>query len=335
MAGRSARPWLALTGSLLLHGSLLGGLAWTLPTLWEWQPPPPVIEARLVAPDSPAVPAPTPPAAPRPPAPLPRAVTPQPSEALPAAAEPDEAVEIGMDAIAAAPAGEDAGSTAAPIEHSPAAVAAVPLNSLPSRLDLRYQVRYGLAAGEQTLVWVSAGDRYTLTSVAGATGLAGMFYQGRFVQTSRGRITPQGLQPEEFWDQRGDRHSSARFDAEAGRITLTPARGAPRHFDHAGTVQDALSLFFQLALTAPPSQQFTYAVFNGKKLRDYTYAVHGEVVLETAFGPLRTLHLARVADDDGRFEAWLAIDRHYLPVRVVRSDDKGNAMELLLQSVVP
>jgi hypothetical protein len=209
------------------------------------------------------------------------------------------------------------------------------LNALPPRLDLRFELHYGLARGEQTLVWVNEGEHYTLTSVAAATGLAGVIYRGRLVQTSRGRITPQGLQPEEFWDQRGDRRSSARFDAAQGQLTLTPAQGAPRHFAYQGAVQDALSLFFQLALTAPPDGRQRYTVFNGKKLRDYVYEVRGEETLDTALGPLRTLHLARVTDGDGRFEAWLAIDRHYLPVRVLRSDESGKAMELRVQSIAP
>lgn len=211
-----------------------------------------------------------------------------------------------------------------------------PLNPLPPRLDLHFQVRYGLARGEQTLVWINEGDHYTITSVAGATGLAGVFYRGRFVQTSRGRIAPGGLVPEEFWDQRGNKRSRARFDAAKGTLTLSPAKGAPRHFAYSGAVQDALSLFFQLALTAPPDGQLVYTVFNGKRLRDYTYEVRDETSLETALGPLRTLHFARrMADGDGRFEVWLAIDRHYLPVRVLHSDDQNNEVELLLLSISP
>jgi hypothetical protein len=163
-----------------------------------------------------------------------------------------------------------------------------------------------------------------------------MFYRGRFVQTSRGRITPRGLVPEEFWDQRGDKRSSARFDAASGMLTLSPAKGAPRHYPYPEGVQDALSLFFQFALTAPPQdRQLGYTVFNGKKLRTYTYDIRGEEVLETALGALRTLRLVRAADGDGRFEIWLAIDRHYLPVRLLRSDDKGNEVELAVRSITP
>jgi hypothetical protein len=50
---------------------------------------------------------------------------------------------------------------------------------------------------------------------------------------------------------------------------------------------------------------------------------------------LRALHLARAVNGDGRFEIWLAVDRHYLPVRVLRSDDKGSEMELVLLSISP
>ncbi|MBU1264667.1 MAG: DUF3108 domain-containing protein [Gammaproteobacteria bacterium] len=339
--GRSVRPWwLALGGSLLLHVSLLGGLGWQLPQVRAPLEPPP-IEARLLAP--PPKPAPVPPVAaakPKLAPPLPR---PAPPPEAPAMAEPPADVSMAVDeVVAVAVAPEAAPQTARPAEPEAAAAEPVaevvwpPLNPLPPRLDLRFQVRYGLARGEQALVWINEGENYTLTSVAGATGLAGMFYRGRFVQTSRGRITPRGLVPEEFWDQRGDKRSSARFDSANDTLTLTPVKGAPRHFAYQGDVQDALSLFFQFALTAPPpTGPLSYTVFNGKKLRDYRYEVRGEETLETELGALRTLHLARTADGDGQFEIWLAIDRHYLPVRVLRSDDKGNEMELVLLSISP
>ena len=341
MEGRRVRPWwLALAASLLLHGSLIGGLGWRLPQ-WRLPAEPPPFDAQLMAAPPPAAdavpPLPAPPAAP------PWTPRVAPAE-LPAAAETEaaEAAAVAAADSSAAPAVHlDEAPAAAPAPaEAPPAVAEAPsppiLNPLPPRLDLHFRVHYGVASGEQTLLWVNEGERYTLTSVAAASGLAGVFYRGRFVQTSRGRITPHGLQPEEFWDQRGDKRSRARFDAANGSLTLIPAKGAPRHFAYQGEVQDALSLFFQLALTAPPPDgRLTYTVFNGKRLRDYSYEVRGEEILQTALGELRTLHLARVANDDGRFEAWLAIDRHYLPVRVLRSDEKGGTVELSVKSIGP
>ena len=333
--GRSFRPWwLALAVSLLLHVSLIGGLAGLLLPQWDSPPEPVPFEARLVSvpkPDTPHRPVTQtlPPAQRTLPQTFHKRLPSQPPESAvePVVAIPSETESEASTVVA--PVDEPAVPAAAIVDAMPS------LNALPRRLDLRFQVHYGLATGEQTLQWVDEGGRYTLVSVAEATGLAGMFYRGRFVQTSRGQITSRGLQPEEFWDQRGDKRSSARFDIASGLLTLSPAKGAPRHFAYQGDVQDALSLFFQLALTAPPEGRLTYKVFNGKKLRDYVYEVRGQETLDTALGELRTLHLARVADGDGRFEAWLAIDRHYLPVRVLRSDEKGSEVELRLQSITP
>ncbi len=328
---------LALAISLLLHvGLLLGALNWSRAP-WMPAPAPPLIEARLVA--APAVI--TPPA--KPPV---RASRPKPTpelarEPIPEATVPDELVAQPLPGLAAQQTAdlfiEVPEPVAEPVVDTVPEAALPALNALPARIDMRFQVRYGFASGEQTLLWVSDGTHYTVTSVAAATGLVGVFYSGRFVQTSRGRITPHGLQPEEFWDQRGDRRSSARFDAAHSRYTLTPDSGPARHFDTSGDdPQDALSLFFQFALTAPPTEtELTYTVFNGRKLRDYVYTVRGEEMLDTELGALRTLHLVRQLDGDGRFEIWLAIDRYYLPVRVLRSDDKGNEVELRVQSIAP
>lgn len=340
--GRSLRPWwLALGVSLLLHAILMGGANWRLPAQ-ELPAEPLRFEARLVSLGAPPPPV-AKPAVSAPPvyrSPLP-AENPVQTAAPPGVVSTDPikvsaSIEPVVSVDTPPVALPDPVQVAAP-DPDPVEVAPPPLNPLPARIDLRFKVRYGLASGEQTMVWVNEdGQHYTLISAAEATGLAGMIYRGQFVQTSRGRITPQGLQPEEFWDQRGDKRSRAQFDAAHGSLTLIPANGAPRHFTYQGVAQDVLSLFFHLALTAPPSEgSLTYTVFNGKKLRDYRYAVRGEALLETAVGSLRTLHLARVADGDGRFEVWLAIDRHYLPVRVLRTDDKGNEMELKLQSIAP
>lgn len=338
---RQRRAWfLALAASLLIHLGVFGGLRDGLKWIAALPEPSPPFEVHLAQrpPDSappPAAPAlrraSTPSTAPRParvpaatvsvaPPARPASVEPPASETVNAAAEP-VAVE------AAAPVSESAGT--------PAEVAPPALNPLPPRLDIQYAVRYGLASGHQSLLWLRDGERYTLTSVARAAGLAGVFYRGEFVQTSTGRITPLGLQPENFRDQRGDKTSHAQFDHAASQIHLQPAQGEPRAFSYTGSAQDALSLFFQLALTAPPPKQTSYAVFNGKKLRTYHYEVRGEVSLETALGTLRTLHLVRLGREDERFEAWLAIDRHYLPVQVVRSDDKGNEIELRVESITP
>jgi hypothetical protein len=329
MRQRYARPlWVGVAVSVLLHALLFAGVNWTLPQ-WQDAAEPPAIEARLVPPPAPQA-AVEPPPRPRPPAPRPKPVLLPPPPPEPAVAE---AAPADAPVVAEAVPELQASVPVAPPEPEPAPdePAPPPLNPLPQRIDMTFKLSLGPASGRQTLVWVNEGERYTVTSVTAATGFASLIYSGRFVQTSRGRITAQGLVPEEFWDQRGDKHASARFDQ--GQLTLTPSRGAPRQFAYRDGVQDALSLFFQFALTAPPPDGLiAYQVFNGKKLRDYAYEVRGEETLDTALGSLRTLHLARRTDSDGRFEVWLAVDRYYLPVRVLRVDD-GVEGELAVASI--
>jgi hypothetical protein len=329
MRQRYARPlWVGVAASVLLHALLLGGVNWTLPQ-WQDGSGPPAIEARLLPPPPQAVP----------PAPQPKPLAPPPRTRPVVPPEPPPE-PVPSEAVADAPAIPEVvepEAVAAPEGANPEPVVAEeaappPLNPLPQRIDMEYRVSIGPASGRQNVVWINEGERYTATSVTAATGLTGLFYSGRFVQTSRGQITARGLVPEEFWDQRGDKHSSARF--EQGQLTLTPSRGVPRHFAYPDGVQDALSLLFQLALTAPPAQgPIAYTVFNGRKLREYAYDVRGEETLETALGALRTLHLARRMNSDGRFEVWLAIDRHYLPVRVLRVDESGAEGELAITSI--
>ena len=329
MRRRLPALWLGIAGSVALHAALLASNV----SLWP-----------VTRPDAEAdpvevtfrAPPPAPAASAQAPAPKPRPVrAPAPPATHEAPPPPESAAQDGSDAPLAIAEAD------APAEHFPEIAPDVapdveppPLNALPRRIDAEYRLSVGPAGARQTVVWVNEGEHYTLTSAATATGLTRLFYSGAFVQISRGRVTPYGLEPETFWDQRGDKHRNARFDAQRRQITLTSTGTAPRHIDYDGSVQDALSLPFQLALTAPPSDaRLVYTVFTGKKLRDYVYEVRGEALLDTALGPLRTLHLARLGQADGRFEIWLAIDRHYLPVRILRVEDGGVEGELAITSL--
>lgn len=328
--GRARRVfWWGLAASVLLHLGLLSG-AWVLPPVLINQDEPPPLTARLVNLPPPAkvlakaAPPPVKPA-PRPPSPLP---APEPPETETPTAPPDpvEAVAASTDPV------PPIASDPAPTTDSPPTPSGPVLNSLPRRLTLLYRARYGMAAGQQTLLWVNEGDHYTITSIVSAQGLASLFFSGQLVQTSRGRIVATGLQPEEFWDQRGNKRSQSRFNYATQTVLTESSKGARTYPLPAG-LQDAQSLLFQLALTAPPATDSDNAVFNGKKVRSYRYRVVGEEDLDTPLGVMRTLHMMRVTDSGAeRFEIWLAIDHYYLPVKLA-TEISGYDAELLVQSL--
>ena len=339
--GRARRVfWLGLLISVLLHLGLLSR-DWGIPA-WKPADASAPIEARLIAPPPPeaAIPKPKPPperAPPPPPKALPQDPAPVPPPDPDETAEPAEASLPPVSPPEAASVVEsDPAVESEPLaqpEPDPSPVeAAPPLNRLPRRITLEYRARYGPASGQQTLMWVNEGDRYTITSVVSARGLANLIFSGQLVQTSRGRITPQGLQPEEFWDQRGSKRSQSRFDYDAHLIHTDSHKGSHTAALPAG-LQDAQSLLFQLALTAPPATDSESAVFNGKKVRNYRYRVAGEETLDTPLGALRTLHLVRQAEGDAeRFEIWLAADHGYLPVKL-STEISGYDAELMVESL--
>jgi hypothetical protein len=343
MLSRQARPlWIGLAASSLLHTALLTSGLIVLPAAWEDMDAPP-IEARL------ELPLPTPPlsetVAPRQPSakakPVarPRRVVAQvePSPSFSPDVAGPESPATPVEPAPPAPPPEPTAQVTQPAEPPAAALPppepAVKLNSLPRRIEVEYRINYGPAGGKQTLLWINEGGRYTITTVAAATGFASVFYSGQFVQTSQGRITALGLEPEEYWEQRGNKRAQARFDYE-NRSILVESRKGPRTIPLPEGTQDALSLLFQMALTAPPPQNGQSTLFNGRKVRSYRYQVAGEETLETGLGALRTLHLIRTpAVGEDRFEIWLAIDRHYLPVRILRTEGSGIDGELLAERI--
>ncbi len=320
-----------LAVSVLLHAALLSR-GWITFPAWIDRNDAAPIEARLVLPPPAATPIqPAPPAQVKPGASTPP--KPHPASFAPPVVMPETPL---AETPATPPASLPNGAVAeVPPEPPPAITPAepiIPLNPLPRRLTLEYRARYGLASGKQTLLWVNEGERYTITSVAAASGLASLVFSGQLVQTSHGRINATGLRPETFWDQRGSKRSQSRFDYDAHTI-LTESNKGLRSTPLPERTQDVQSLLFQIALTAPPPTDSQNAVFNGKTLRVYRYRVVGEALLDTPLGKLRTVHMVRVTESNtDRFEVWLAADRHYLPVKL-STEISGYDAELMVQSI--
>ncbi len=207
------------------------------------------------------------------------------------------------------------------------------LRSLPDKLVLVYKVlagEGGFNLGEATYTWLARDGRYSLVSVAEATGLASLFMSGRIVQTSEGHIGPDGLLPEQFWLTKNQRRQdTARFDWERRQLTL--AQGGEMLRD--GT-QDLLSFPFHLALTvAEEDEGWILPVTNGRKLRGYRFAVLGRERLEVGDEGMETLHVQGNRFGEGSLDVWLAPSRHWLPVRIRTQDQKGKVVELTLARV--
>ena len=343
MRRRQAKPLLyALLLSFLIHLVVLLGPTLDLP---DWAPtltvpvaPPVALTVALQVPTTKPAPA----AASRPPPRQPRRVEPSAPTPPPVgefAATPEPTIE-------APPEPTPGPAPIAPTLVTPAAAEPPPAPSIalpsittrrefPELIEVRYSVHHGdqgIRLGTTIHKWHIVKNKYLLSSTTEASGLFSLFYSGRYIMTSSGEITADGLQPNSFWIQRGQsstRTESAEFNWETK--TLDYGKGNERHSATiASGTQDQLSVFYQLALTAPHRERVQIALTTGRKFNQYTYQVVGEEILDTALGQLKTQHLARVTanpEQSDRADIWLALEHRYLPVRFRLGTRDGEVLD--------
>jgi hypothetical protein len=84
----------------------------------------------------------------------------------------------------------------------------------------------GFMIGDTTYRFEHSGDRYRISTVGQARGLAALIVRGKGKVESRGRITPTGLKPYEFAIERGsaDKREVAFFDWDSRTSSCTTAR---------------------------------------------------------------------------------------------------------------
>ena len=215
-----------------------------------------------------------------------------------------------------------------------AAEAAVPprvARNLPDRIALRYSVQSGedgFTIGQTSYSGQIRDGRYSLVSVTEATGITALFISGKIIQTSEGRVSANGMQPDQFWSAKGEkRQPPVRFDWVQQRLLL-PSGGV----ELLPQAQDLMSFPFHLAMVAgEDSAEWSLPVTNGKKLREYRFRTLGREQLALGDSRVETVHLQGGRSGEGSLDVWLAPARNWLPVRIRTLDQKGKVIVLTLQ----
>ena len=95
--------------------------------------------------------------------------------------------------------------------------------------------------------------------------------------------------------------------------------------------QEQLRLF--LLNDPTPKEDFTVPVADGKRIKTYDFIFIAEETLQTALGPLRTLHFERAHDDPERkSDTWIAPELGYLVVKATHIED-GSPTEMVITKV--
>ena len=350
--GRSGRRWLALLAAvLLLHVAALDWIGRQLQHTGLLQPLAEPMFTRVLQPQAPPEP-PAAPAAPAPPPTRPEVRTVAPAAAKPArpASTPAEAepppdppaavaqAPAPAEQVAAAPASADAPLPASePSAPAAAETAASPsLEGWPLDTRVNYRLggvfRSGDLHGDARVQWLRQDDRYEVRVDIDVTLLA------RLVMTSQGAVTPQGLEPEVYEEQR--RSGVRRATLRDGSILLGNGEVVPRP---AG-VQDTASQFVELSHRFASGRERlevgrSVEVWLARPghLALWTYDIVARETLQTpGLGPVEAFHLKPrpLANPRGNItaEMWFAPSLQYLPVRIKVNMDPAY-VDLMVESI--
>lgn len=330
----------ALLLSLLVHLLLIARMPWSgwslsmaEPIVVELQPPPPpalparapartIPHLKKVAKAKPKQVAPPPLEHPEPaPQPVPQNSAPAPEDGLQAASAPSpETADAATDSAYA-------GETEIP-QDPPSGEEALPPPPTHVEIDYRILHKGSVVGTERQAYRIDPNGRYTLTSVAEPKGLLALALSD-LVQRSEGEVTEHGLRPSSYVYQYGknpDKAQRATFDWVTYTVRME-AGGRTRTASVTDGVQDLMSFMFQF-MFVPPLQEMHLSITNGKRLKTYDYGFEGEEDLSTAIGTLHCMHIVKSSGDgEEKAEAWLAVDYHYLPVKIRKTEEDGTVTE--------
>jgi hypothetical protein len=204
-----------------------------------------------------------------------------------------------------------------------------PVRDLPQSGSQSYEVFIGAARlhiGRTLLTWTIDDQTYRLSSSSETTGLAGFLRPYQLDYLSEGRVDASGFQPESFSVRRGRngaRQYAARFDWNAGELTLGPV-SAPRKVTLPGGTLDVLAFIYQLARAQLVPGRVQVSVTTGNRLETYTLEIGAEEDFEAPTGTIRVLPVRQLRKPGHEsMELWLAPERQYLPVRIRFLDRNG------------
>jgi hypothetical protein len=179
------------------------------------------------------------------------------------------------------------------------------------------------------------GSHYRIESVTSGVGVYALLGKRRL--TSEGEVTAHGLKPRHFELQQGDNSKKkvmADFDWEAGKLTMT-AKNKANTIDLEPDTQDLASFSYQFMFQPPAADEIVMPVTTGKRVRTYRYQVTRPEDKLDVLGGLKVMKLANTVKEEGDDdkELWLAVDKHFVPARIVLRDDKGARIEQVLTSL--
>jgi hypothetical protein len=205
---------------------------------------------------------------------------------------------------------------------------------LPPRIELVYRGflgTQGFFIGDAVYRLEHGDNRYSITTVGEARGLAALFFRGQGRLTSAGTITSAGLQPDLYTAERSSdgRHEAAIFDWGSGIVFLNGDKTAGLELP----TFDPLVVLWQFYFAPPEQDEAEFNVATTRRVYHSRFHRTGVESVKLSFGEVDAEVWERTAGD-GNISArvWLAPSLHYVMVKARLSNGRLTG-EALLDSI--
>jgi hypothetical protein len=204
----------------------------------------------------------------------------------------------------------------------------------PQRVELTFEIHFGaMKLGEGRDVLVHDGKQYKVISETIPKGLAAIFIK-KIRRESRGAITEAGLKPVSF-EEHGRKSGirAAEFNWPESTLRLINCDTSTIVALPENTIDQA-SLPYGFAFAGRVPDGFSAYVADGRRLKEYRYRIVGRERIQTDLGEIEAIHVEKVRgpDDKRSFDFWLAVDHHFLPVKM-RFIEKGRAFDSVVTAI--
>ena len=201
----------------------------------------------------------------------------------------------------------------------------------PKHLQLTFDAYQGVDArkiGEIHHQLDVENDRYTLRAEIQTSSPTGLLEAKHYTQTSTGKFTKYGLQPEFFKEETKGISRVKKLESHFDWINRT------LHLANAETVallansQDMLSFLYQPSQISLDEEFFPLPISDGEQLTTQQIEIGAIEELDTPMGKMRARHLRQMHErQTAYFEIWLAPEYRMLPVKFRRANEADETID--------
>jgi hypothetical protein len=218
------------------------------------------------------------------------------------------------------------------------AAAALQAAALPD-FEAGYVLKRGsLQIGTTTIgLQTGAAGSYLYESHSWPTRWVSWLIKDQLHESSRGRLTPAGVRPDQYHYLRSggskEREADLSFDWNE-RTVSNQVEGSLWKMDiPAGTIDKLASQLGMMLALHQGRNDVTFNIADGGKLKEYRFKVVGHEPLEVPAGTFETVKITRLRDNNRRETyVWCAPALNYLPIRIWQRETDNSEYTSELES---